>query len=47
MAVQISNGTTVPHATDYADFLSKLKTFAQRTDGQSLKIQRRQGRPSG
>jgi hypothetical protein len=28
MATQISNGTTVPHATDYADLLSKLKTFA-------------------
>jgi hypothetical protein len=28
MPVQISNGTTVPHATDYSDLLSKLKTFA-------------------
>lgn len=28
MAVQVSNGTTVPHATSYADFLDKLVTFA-------------------
>jgi hypothetical protein len=28
MAVQISNGGGVPHATDYSDLLSKLKTFA-------------------
>jgi hypothetical protein len=28
MAVQISNGTTVPHATDYQDLLDKLVTFA-------------------
>lgn len=26
--IEISNGTTVPHATDYADLLDKLKTFA-------------------
>jgi hypothetical protein len=28
MAVEISNGTTVPHATDHADFLAKLVVFA-------------------
>lgn len=28
MATQISDGSSVPHATDYADLLSKLVTFA-------------------
>ena len=28
MAIQISDGSTTPHATDYADLLAKLKTFA-------------------
>lgn len=28
MATQISNGTSVPHATDYSDLLDKLITFA-------------------
>jgi hypothetical protein len=28
MALEISNGTTVPHATDYSDLLTKLKNFA-------------------
>lgn len=26
--IEVSNGTTVPHATDHADFLAKLVTFA-------------------
>lgn len=36
MAVEISDGGTTPHATDYSDLLAKLKTFATANGWTSL-----------
>jgi hypothetical protein len=41
MAVEISNGTTVPHATDYSDLLDKLVTFAVSTTDWSIEDDQR------